>query len=202
MEVERHRTFIFPHCGAHVKGKTHLAKSFEKQYRRCQERGKTVLSLLFSINYRCTCVCFWGICVQPGWVKNSCQQAGTASSSVNGVPCMFAHVITVVCFSTCCWGSGVERWVRKGAIVPKPVGRMQTRERQLTVWSPVMSGQVLAGWLLCAVSRKTICLDDSIKGNHPARKPLVIAQPAFQAEECKTGTRERENTGLGGAEER
>lgn len=139
MEVERLRTFIFPRC-AHVKGKTH--PSFEKQYRRCQARGKTVLSLLFLINYRCTCVCFWGICVQPGWVMNSCQQAGTASSSVTGVPCMFAHVITVVCFSTCCWGSGAERWVGKGAIVQKPVGRMQTWERQADC---VVSGYVRAG---------------------------------------------------------
>lgn len=47
MEVERLRTFIFPHCAAHVKGKTHLAKSFEKQYRRCQERGITLLSLFY-----------------------------------------------------------------------------------------------------------------------------------------------------------
>lgn len=127
------------------------------------------------------------------WMSHELLSAGwNGLFKCDGVPCMFAHVITVVCFSTCCWGSGAERWVRKGAIVQKPVGRMQTRERQLTVWSPVMSGQVLAGWLLCAVSRKTICWDDSIKGNHPARKPLVIAQPAFQAEECKTGTRERE----------
>lgn len=80
----------------------------------------------------------------------------------------------------------------KERLFKKTVGRTQTRERQLTVWSPAMSGQVLAGWLLHTASWKTICWDDSIKGNHSARKPLVIAQPAFRADECKTGTRERE----------
>lgn len=133
------------------------------------------------------CVSVWGICVSREWVMNSCQQAGTASSSVTGAWCMFAHVIKDVCFSTCCWGTGAERWVRKGVIVQKPVGWMQTRERQLTVWSWVTCGQVLAGWLLCALSWKTICWDDSIKGNRPARKPLVITQPAFQAESAKRG---------------
>lgn len=147
------------------------------------------LSLVYIISYRCVSV--WGICVSLGWVMNSCQQAGTASSSVTGARCMFARVITDVYFSTCCRGTGAERWVRKGVIVQKPVGWMQTRERQLIVWSWVTCGQVLAGWLLCALSWKTICWDDSIKGNHPARKPLVITQAAFQAGECKTGMRNR-----------
>lgn len=53
---------------------------------------------------------------------NSCQQAGTASSSVTGARCMFALVITDVYFSTCCRDTGAERWVRKGVIVRKPVG--------------------------------------------------------------------------------
>lgn len=157
-----------------------------------RERECCFLSNLSSITGVCVRVCVWGICMSLGWVTNSCQQAGTASSSVTGAACTSAHVLAAVCFSTCCWGTGAERWVRKGAIVQKkPVGRTQTRERQLTVWSPAMSGQVLAGWRLRTASWKTICWDDSIKGNHSARKPLVIAQPAFQADECKTGTWER-----------
>lgn len=56
MEGERLRTFILPHCAAHVKGKTHLAKSFEKQYRRCQERENYSLFYWASITGAHVCV--------------------------------------------------------------------------------------------------------------------------------------------------
>lgn len=42
----------------------------------------------------------------------------------------------------------------KEGIVLKPVGQTRIRDRWLTVWSLMTSGQVLAGWLLSAVSRK------------------------------------------------
>lgn len=74
IEVEQLRTFIFPHCAAHVKGKTHLAKSFEKQYRRCQDRGKTVLSLLFIINYRCMRVFLRDL--RATWMSHELLSAG------------------------------------------------------------------------------------------------------------------------------
>lgn len=73
----------------------------------------------------------------------------------------------------------------KGGIVLKPVRRRCIRDCWLTVWSLMMSGQVLAGWLLNEVFRKTTCWDDSTKGNRPARKPLVITQPIFKQEGAK-----------------
>lgn len=87
---------------------------------------------------------------------NSSKPAGTPTTRLIAAERMFAHVIWVV-FSTCCWGTGMEGCVRKGTIVLKPVGRTRTRERRLTVWSLMKSGQVLAGWLRSAVSWKTIC---------------------------------------------
>lgn len=98
-------------------------------------------------------------------------------------------MLSALCFSTCCWGTWMEKCVRKGVIVLKPVGWTWTRERRLTVWSLMTSGQVLAGWLLSTVL-KTIRWDDSIKGNQPARKALVISQPASQA-----GRVQKEDTG-------
>lgn len=73
----------------------------------------------------------------------------------------------------------------KGGIVLKPVRRRWIRDCWLTVWSLMMSGQVLAGWLLNEVFQKTTCWDDSTKGNRPARKPLVITQPIFKREGAK-----------------
>ncbi len=42
--------------------------------------------------------------------------------------------------------------LEKEGLFEKPVGGAWTRERLLTVWSVMTSGQVLAGWLLSAVS--------------------------------------------------
>lgn len=75
----------------------------------------------------------------------------------------------------------MEKTREKGGIVLKPVGQTWVSDCWLTVWSLMTPGQVLAGSLCSDVSPKTICRHDSIKGNQPARKPLVIAQPVFSA---------------------
>lgn len=59
------------------------------------------------------------------------------------------------------------------------------------------SGQVLAGWLLSAVSWKTIRWDDSIKGNRPARKHVFI----HPASEVRRAQKEATRKGVGGGEE-
>lgn len=71
-------------------------------------------------------------------------------------------------------------WQKKG-IVLKPVGQTWAGERLMTVWALMTSGQVLAGLLLSTVSQKTVCWDDSIKDNEPARNFLVITQLVSRA---------------------
>lgn len=93
--------------------------------------------VFFPFIYHQLQVCGWGICMSLGWVMNSFQPAGTPTTRLISAVCMFAHVIWVVVFSTCCWGTGMERCVRKGGIVLKPVGRTRTRQHRLTVWSLV-----------------------------------------------------------------
>lgn len=173
----------------------HIRQILERNTTGC---AKIEENCFFPFIYHQLQVCVWGICMSLWWVMNSSKPAGTPTTRLIAAERMFAHVIWVV-FSTCCWGTGMEGCVRKGTIVLKPVGRTRTRERRLTVWSLMKSGQVLAGWLRSAVSWKTICWDDSIKGNQPARKPLVITQPASQAGRVqKEDTRER----VGGREKR
>lgn len=58
---------------------------------------------------------------------DSFQPAGTPTSRLITAVSMFGHVIRLV-FPTCFGGKGMEKWIRKGGIVIKPVGQTRTRE--------------------------------------------------------------------------
>lgn len=166
----------------------------------CQD-GRKLFFFLFPVIHHQLQVCVWGICMNLGWVMNSSQPAGTPTTRFISAVSMFVHVICVV-FSTCCWGTWMGKRVSKVGIVLKPVGPLM-RERRLTVWSVMTPGQVHAGWLLSAVSQKTICWDDSIKVTKLARKPLVITQLATQAGRVQKETmREREGSWKEGENEK
>lgn len=84
----------------------------------------------------------------------------------------------------------------KGGIVPKPVGRQHGQGASADCVVLMTSGQALAGWLLSAVSLKTIREDDSIKGNQPARKALVITQAVFLGRKSEKWRQERKGRQL------
>lgn len=69
--------FIFPNGAAQVIGKTHLANSCEKRWKRCQESGEIVFSLLYlsSVIGVCVCVCLGGF----AWV---CDESWTPVSKL------------------------------------------------------------------------------------------------------------------------
>lgn len=122
-------------------------------------------------------VCVCGICMTPGWVMNS----RTSWKASYKVELSSKHVCSCCrrCFSTCCWGKGMERCVRERKNCSKTSWADMSKWllADCVVFNDVWTGpcRLILRWCLT----ENNLLRDSIKGNQPARKPLVIAQPVF-----------------------
>lgn len=127
---------------------------------------------------------------------NSLWPADTPATRLICTGSMLALVICFFFFPLVFVGVWMKM-CEKGGIVLKPVRRRCIRDCWLTVWSLMMSGQVLAGWLLNEVFQKTTCWDDSTEGNWSACKPLVITQPILKQDGGKMKPRQKSNFNLG-----